>query len=527
MLSVQRQALWNLYKERNASEKYARNTLGDSNMTYGEFLKKLIVFTNTKIMVIANETGYDISYISKWCNKGILPTTRTISVINKKLSKVFANEIMAQDRLEDFLISFSDVIQKNGGDEDDTFSFLTASIESALTSHYRQSNTQESTSTQSQKPSIENSLFCHTQVLENLICSIRKILMKTEKEITLLWTIDICKSFQYLNALELAAKSSQNRIRCLAALDLDEFEKNPAYYMKQLYLLLSKNKTVFFEFYNGKNLKQTNAIVVEDAFADILSIDENGNLDFSVNITNLADVKTLFSFFTQKMTAQDLLLRSCTSKEINRSYRTEFYSGSKFHFFNTYGFEFLLPPETIDHIVETVKLSPSLDITESMIRTLQITWEEIFENQEICFFFMLSSLYEYVTTGEIYYTDIHYKMQIEERIAHMKNIIEVSKKNPRIKFVILDESIFASDFMPHISVYANDKKIFLKNYSAYETGIGPNLYIICDKELIRIINAATSISLNNPMLYREYNSETLEELLEKYKSLIFRMMYMA
>lgn len=81
-------------------------------MTYGEFLKKLIIFTNTKIMVIANETGYDISYISKWCNKGILPTTRTISVINRKLSKVFANEIVMQDRVEDFFISFSDMIEK-------------------------------------------------------------------------------------------------------------------------------------------------------------------------------------------------------------------------------------------------------------------------------------------------------------------------------------------------------------------------------------------------------------------------------
>lgn len=325
----------------------------------------------------------------------------------------------------------------------------------------------------------------------------------------------------------MVSKSPQNRIRCLAALDLEEFERNPAFYMKQLYLLLSKNKTVFFEFYNGKNLKQTNAIVVEDAFADMLSIDEHGNLDFSVNITNPNDVKTLFSFFSQKMTSQDLLLRSCTSKEINRSYRTEFYSGSKFHFFNTYGFEFLLPPETIDHIVETAKSNTKLDITESMIRILQITWEEIFENQEICFFFLLSSLYEYITSGEIYYTDIHYQLQVEERISHIKNIIEVSKKNPNIKFVILDENIFASDFMPHISVYANDKKIFLKNYSAYETGIGPHLYIIHDKELIRIINTSTSHSLQNPTLYREYNSETLESLLEKYKSLIFRMMHMA
>ena len=62
-------------------------------MTYGEFLKKLIIFTNTKIMVIANETGYDISYISKWCNKGILPTTRTISVIKKNCPKYLQTKL--------------------------------------------------------------------------------------------------------------------------------------------------------------------------------------------------------------------------------------------------------------------------------------------------------------------------------------------------------------------------------------------------------------------------------------------------
>ena len=279
-------------------------------MTYGEFLKKLIIFTNTKIMVIANETGYDISYISKWCNKGILPTTRTISVINKKLSKVFANEIVMQDRVEDFFISFSDMIEKKETDTEELFDFLSDSIETALSVCYRHSSAQDNKSAQVPKPTMESNLFSHTQVLENMIRNIRQTLLQTEKELTIVWAIDICKSFQYLNALEMVSKSPQNRIRCMAALDLEEFEKNPAYYMKQLYLLLSKNKTIFFEFYNGKNLKQTNAIVVEDAFADILSIDENGNLDFSVNITNPNDVKTLFSFFSQKMTSQDLLLRS-------------------------------------------------------------------------------------------------------------------------------------------------------------------------------------------------------------------------
>ena len=73
-------------------------------MKYGELLKKLIVFTNTKMAVLARETGYDISYISKWCNKGLLPTPRTISVINKKLSKVFAKEVISQEREDDFFL---------------------------------------------------------------------------------------------------------------------------------------------------------------------------------------------------------------------------------------------------------------------------------------------------------------------------------------------------------------------------------------------------------------------------------------
>lgn len=254
---------------------------------------------------------------------------------------------MTQDRLDDFFISFSDVIENTETNEDDTFAFLATSIESA-------------------PQLLLSAVLCPgkhiipiAEVIHrkqpllpytstgNMIAVFVRFWMKAEKEVTIIWTIDICKSFQYLNALEMVSKSPQNRIRCLAALDLEEFERNPEYYMKQLYLLLSKNKTVFFEFYNGKNMKQTNAIVVEDAFADMLSIDEHGNLDFSVNITNPADVKTLFSFFCQKMTSQELLLRSCTSKEINRSYRTEFYSGSKFHFFNTYGFEFLLPPKPL------------------------------------------------------------------------------------------------------------------------------------------------------------------------------------
>ena len=35
---------------------------------YGELLKRLIKFTDMKMSAAADIAGYDISYISKWCN---------------------------------------------------------------------------------------------------------------------------------------------------------------------------------------------------------------------------------------------------------------------------------------------------------------------------------------------------------------------------------------------------------------------------------------------------------------------------
>ena len=34
---------------------------------YGELLKTLIKFTDIKMSTVADNLGYDVSYISKWC----------------------------------------------------------------------------------------------------------------------------------------------------------------------------------------------------------------------------------------------------------------------------------------------------------------------------------------------------------------------------------------------------------------------------------------------------------------------------
>lgn len=43
---------------------------------YGTVLKQLIQLTGSKLSTISDVIGYDVSYISKWCNKSMLPAAK-------------------------------------------------------------------------------------------------------------------------------------------------------------------------------------------------------------------------------------------------------------------------------------------------------------------------------------------------------------------------------------------------------------------------------------------------------------------
>ncbi|GFI60971.1 hypothetical protein IMSAG049_00121 [Clostridiales bacterium] len=74
---------------------------------YGYILRKLIKFTNLKLSTVAAAAGYDVSYISKWCNQSTLPAARVAPAINKKLSKIFAEEIVGQGEFDNFCVEFN------------------------------------------------------------------------------------------------------------------------------------------------------------------------------------------------------------------------------------------------------------------------------------------------------------------------------------------------------------------------------------------------------------------------------------
>lgn len=74
---------------------------------YGTVLKQLIQLTGSKLSTISDVIGYDVSYISKWCNKSMLPAAKMAPEINRSMASLFAQEILSQEILGDFEKTFS------------------------------------------------------------------------------------------------------------------------------------------------------------------------------------------------------------------------------------------------------------------------------------------------------------------------------------------------------------------------------------------------------------------------------------
>ena len=198
-------------------------------------------------------------------------------------------------------------------------------------------------------------------------------------------------------------------------------------------------------------------------------------------------------------------------------YRTAFYATTKFFFYLTIGFEFLLPHEVFDHISETV--SPEQAFA---IQRLCVTWEEILNASEITFIMPTTSLLRYVESGYIYLTDIEYRLTARKK-AHIKSIFEGLEKNPNLTTGVLlptvsDGPSLGKDLHP--SIPTSRTRLPEKNKRNIHND-ADSFYVISSNRLHSILLNAFQNMKNQPS-YRQYDLEALKKKYETYKPLIER-----
>ena len=238
-------------------------------------------------------------------------------------------------------------------------------------------------------------------------------------------------------------------------------------------------------------MRSLNTIVVKDHMAILCALDQYSRILTATVITDLEKVNQIYIRTLPAFRTANLMLHATESDEFYQyGYRTDFYALDNFQIFLTRGFEYLLPEECWESITRTARERDGDEFMARLVSQLQITWEEIFEKGSIDFFVLKSSLMRYMEDGEIIFTDVVYNMTAEERKFHIQKVLNITKKNPNIRFYVIDDELLPSvQHLLHTSVFNNRKKLFLKNPDRYHMDIGPHFYSVLSDQIIKDTSA--------------------------------------
>ncbi|MDU5417284.1 hypothetical protein [Peptoniphilus harei] len=475
---------------------------------YRQAFKTLVDLTNTKLSTIAFTLGYDISYISKWNSGRKLPSSKNIYTINRKLSSLFAKVIVEEDKIDDFFLAFNlnnkEILTK------ESKKALEVLIYKLLNEAYMNSNQD----LPMDKVSNTNLIFKNSSIDKELKEILEKTLGK-KKKVDIWATFDINSHFAQilLQVGKNLDKDVEFNLHLLCKKeDLEDFDilKN-----------ITDNSRINIELYEDPGLDY-NFILVRDTAYFILR--EEAAFSF---LTYGEELDTLFeitSFVMGLFKGLNKIIVFSQPEELAKSsYRKYFYSDSDFLFLSNYGFEFLLPNQIIDRIIQ--KIDDEKDFKKAEAENIKLLWEELFSDAEINFLTTRTGLLKYFETGEIYYCSIRARLSIEEIEAHLNNIISVMKKNKNINFYIIkDNRTLQAMGLDKFNFFISENNMFFKKID--DDGRLTSTSLVTDSKIHHKIHDRLE-EIMESSYSQKYEVDDLEKLFHKYAQVFKKMSHKA
>ena len=496
---------------------------GRSNMAeYGKTLKQLIDFSSVKMYLVAEAVGYDVSYISKWCNKGYLPSAKASPKINSTLAQLLSDDIALHCDLDEFNLCFS-----TNATRDTLESVIRNMLQDAYASSARKDSRDNSSKENTTITDQTIKALIHTDEVrrffrEDMPECLYKAASASDKPLEILCTLDLClflgKTLPHITFPE------DREFHVKIAVNESRLYADSGALLQKLYMFLSIHNKVSFDLYSDEKLSKANVILVQDHLAAICSLDSDGRAMSIFRTSSPEMVRHMYHKLASLFNHSRVLLQVSDAIDFHRKgYRTDFYSRNNFQILLACGFEYLLPKECWQSVEDTARKKYKNEHIALLVRRLQVIWEEIFEHGSIDFFVLKTAILRYIETGEIIFTDIVHRLTPEERKLHLQNVLEVARKNPNIVFYLIDDEKFPEkNQLAYLSVFNNRQTAFLKNPNRYRCDYGPFFYSVRDNLMISKMTEFFDNLRKTPACSR-YGYKELQAFYDNYASMINRM----
>ena len=495
--------------------------------SFGDVLKKLIKFTGVKLSALAYFIGYDISYISKWTNGASRPSPKHIMRINSMLAQFFADEILSRHSEYLFLKEFDvqDRLPASGAQE-----FLRNQINNLLSNAYfREDNKRQASSApvpEKKDGGQKLRLIVGRKNTYDFFChELSEIIHALPDGAPIYLTGDIFdligqkKFTAFLDCCNLTDKRLDFYIGCSSA-SLYRRSEDDLY---SLYQFLNKYFHVDFYIYDNTGFESANIFAAKDRFVIQYSLHSDKSVDICTYITDEMQVREVCSRISDKFFNAPLML-SPKKELVFFNVRSFFYLNNNFTFFNTNGFEFFLTPASFDGLIDKCREMSCPPEAAEAIKNLQIAWEEQFEKSAMVLILPEYNLMNYVQSGKLVYADVMYRTSPDERLAQLKHMLDVMKKNSKIKIYVLgqNESLNMDNYC-RLAYYSNTRMAYFKKNKYLLKDTDKAIYLIKDTQLIKKFDLMFA-RMKGEVFSKSYSAEAIEALYSNNEALLMRMM---
>ena len=332
---------------------------------YGTVLKQLIQLTGSKLSTISDVIGYDVSYISKWCNKSMLPAAKMAPEINRSMASLFAQEILSQEILGDFEKTFSTEVCPDN---------LENTIYTLLKENYSSSCSQASTELKQQTTYKPRILTLANDIYNFFNHELPQMLLDYDESLDVLCTLDVCRFALDSPSNAYSHLTSKHPVNVKIGVDTTLLYDDNNQGLEALYYFINAHKAINFDFYDNTLMRTLNTIVVKDHIAIICALDQYNRVNVASVIFDPEKVNQIYVHTLPAFRTSDLLAHATEQLEFyQHGYRTDFYTKDNFQFLLTLGFEYLLPQECWDKIINVAKEDYHDEFMALIVAQLQIT----------------------------------------------------------------------------------------------------------------------------------------------------------
>jgi transcriptional regulator with XRE-family HTH domain len=485
--------------------------------TYDYIFKKMVDYLQIKFSTLAEAIGYDVSYVSKWYNGARLPTSKRIDVINQKIADIMADEAIKPAKKDNFALEFA--INSIHTKEDLSFQIYTI-----LSQAYRNSVTKKNIPVHTDIVINGTKIIMgHAECLKMLQDSLKSKLESIEEIPDLLITGEFCEltDIQFWSLFDsINFKAPQCNIK--VNLNLQKLQAHVDCYCDSMYRCLNTLFNCNITLYENKLDAYKDIIVLKNKFAIQYTRNTEGFIDFCSISLDPLQIQAIYEKCTTMFAEQTRLLMPKDTLGMKEfGYRDIFFTSDKFFYFMVHGMELMLPQQVFDSISTKAAQGLYLPATPYWVERMRVIFRTDEEKTAMKILIPTNSIIRYLENGHIYVTEIYYQLTPEERKLHIKKILDVITKNPKIKISALYSMSGKSSYynFTNVSFYSNYSSAFFKKNPQYLHKGTPPITLVNHPVLLDCFHQFFNHMMELPNCH-EYSAEELTMLCDKYQSLI-------